>query len=156
VSGAAVPARRNLPLPDHLRTGPAPPAPSGANKEPSWRALTGVKCRGPTGQVRATLALDVERMARGLEERLHEGSMRLILEPGRARVGNAGALITRVLYCRLAPSRFSPLRLRTPDFRLRTSALGPCFLPLAARHLSLSSISSSWLIGIGAALLYGA
>ena len=42
--------------------------------------------------------LDVERMARGLEERLREASMRLILEPGRALVGNAGALITRVLY----------------------------------------------------------
>ena len=42
--------------------------------------------------------LDVERMARGLEERLREASMRLILEPGRALVGNAGVLVTRVLY----------------------------------------------------------
>ena len=42
--------------------------------------------------------LDMERMARGLEERLHEASMRLILEPGRALVGNAGVLMTRVLY----------------------------------------------------------
>ena len=42
--------------------------------------------------------LDVERMARGLEERLREASLRLVIEPGRALVGNAGALITRVLY----------------------------------------------------------
>jgi diaminopimelate decarboxylase len=42
--------------------------------------------------------LDVERLARGLEERLRAASMRLILEPGRALVGNAGALVTRVLY----------------------------------------------------------
>ena len=42
--------------------------------------------------------LDVERMTRGLEERLHDASMRLVLEPGRALVGNAGALVTRVLY----------------------------------------------------------
>ena len=42
--------------------------------------------------------LDMERMVRGLEERLHEASMRLILEPGRALVGNAGVLMTRVLY----------------------------------------------------------
>jgi diaminopimelate decarboxylase len=42
--------------------------------------------------------LDVERMARGLEERLREASLRLILEPGRALVGNAGVLMTRVLY----------------------------------------------------------
>ena len=42
--------------------------------------------------------LDVELMARGLEERLREASLRLVIEPGRALVGNAGALITRVLY----------------------------------------------------------
>ncbi len=42
--------------------------------------------------------LDVELMARGLEQRLREASLRLIIEPGRALVGNAGALITRVLY----------------------------------------------------------
>ncbi|MGA3327452.1 MAG: diaminopimelate decarboxylase [Terriglobia bacterium] len=42
--------------------------------------------------------LDAERMARGLEDRLREASMRLILEPGRALVGNAGVLVTRVLY----------------------------------------------------------
>jgi diaminopimelate decarboxylase len=40
----------------------------------------------------------VELMARGLEQRLGEASLRLIIEPGRALVGNAGALITRVLY----------------------------------------------------------
>jgi diaminopimelate decarboxylase len=42
--------------------------------------------------------LDVQRLAGGLEERLRAGSMRLILEPGRSLVGNAGALLTRVLY----------------------------------------------------------
>jgi diaminopimelate decarboxylase len=42
--------------------------------------------------------LDVERMTRGMEERLRHAQMRLILEPGRALVGNAGALLTRVLY----------------------------------------------------------
>jgi diaminopimelate decarboxylase len=42
--------------------------------------------------------LDMERMARGLEERLREASMRLVLEPGRSLVGDAGALVTRVLY----------------------------------------------------------
>jgi len=33
-----------------------------------------------------------------LEERLSKASLRLVIEPGRALVGNAGALITRVLY----------------------------------------------------------
>src|ERR1035441_1199389 len=42
--------------------------------------------------------LDVEVMARGLETRLGKASLRLVIEPGRALVGNAGALITRVLY----------------------------------------------------------
>jgi diaminopimelate decarboxylase len=42
--------------------------------------------------------LDVELMARGLEERLGKASLRLVIEPGRALVGNAGALLTRVLY----------------------------------------------------------
>ncbi|MFZ0960235.1 MAG: diaminopimelate decarboxylase [Terriglobia bacterium] len=42
--------------------------------------------------------LDLERMARGLQERLREATLRLIIEPGRALVGDAGVLITRVLY----------------------------------------------------------
>ena len=42
--------------------------------------------------------LDVERLARGLEERLRQAPLRLILEPGRALVGDAGVLVTRVLY----------------------------------------------------------
>jgi diaminopimelate decarboxylase len=42
--------------------------------------------------------LNVELMAQGLAERLRADSLRLIIEPGRALVGNAGALITRVLY----------------------------------------------------------
>jgi diaminopimelate decarboxylase len=42
--------------------------------------------------------LDMKRMEAGLVERLGKASMRLVLEPGRAIVGDAGALITRVLY----------------------------------------------------------
>jgi diaminopimelate decarboxylase len=45
--------------------------------------------------------LDLERLTRGLEERLRDpvwAGLRLILEPGRALVGDAGVLITRVLY----------------------------------------------------------
>ena len=42
--------------------------------------------------------LNVEKLARGLEERVNEASMRLILEPGRSLVGDAGVLLTRVLY----------------------------------------------------------
>ena len=41
---------------------------------------------------------DVEEMTRGLEARLAGTGMKLILEPGRALVGNAGVLLTRVLY----------------------------------------------------------
>ena len=42
--------------------------------------------------------LDFERMMRGLEELLKGASLKLILEPGRALVGNAGVLMTRVIY----------------------------------------------------------
>jgi diaminopimelate decarboxylase len=42
--------------------------------------------------------LNVNRLAEGLDERLRGTPLKLILEPGRALVGNAGALITRVLY----------------------------------------------------------
>jgi diaminopimelate decarboxylase len=42
--------------------------------------------------------LDFDAMGRGLEERLRATKYRLILEPGRALVGNAGILLTRVLY----------------------------------------------------------
>ncbi|HTS69195.1 MAG TPA: diaminopimelate decarboxylase [Terriglobia bacterium] len=42
--------------------------------------------------------LDLQQLARGLEARLGAASLRLIIEPGRALVGNAGALLTRVLY----------------------------------------------------------
>jgi diaminopimelate decarboxylase len=42
--------------------------------------------------------LDVERLTRGVEERLRDAKLRLIVEPGRALVGNAGVLMTRVLY----------------------------------------------------------
>ncbi len=42
--------------------------------------------------------LDLERLAQGLNERLRSSSMKLIVEPGRTLVGNAGVLMTRVLY----------------------------------------------------------
>jgi diaminopimelate decarboxylase len=42
--------------------------------------------------------LDFAALGRGLEERLRDSPYRLILEPGRALVGNAGILVTRVLY----------------------------------------------------------
>ncbi len=42
--------------------------------------------------------LDVQRLAHGLTERLRKSSMKLVVEPGRALVGNAGVLLTRVLY----------------------------------------------------------
>jgi diaminopimelate decarboxylase len=42
--------------------------------------------------------LDFDALGRGLAERLHATPYRLILEPGRALVGNAGVLLTRVLY----------------------------------------------------------
>jgi diaminopimelate decarboxylase len=42
--------------------------------------------------------LDFDALGRGLEERLRATHYRLILEPGRALVGNAGILLTRVLY----------------------------------------------------------
>jgi len=42
--------------------------------------------------------LDFDALGRGLEERLQGTPYRMILEPGRALVGNAGILLTRVLY----------------------------------------------------------
>jgi diaminopimelate decarboxylase len=42
--------------------------------------------------------LDFDALGHGLEERLRAATYRLILEPGRALVGNAGILLTRVLY----------------------------------------------------------
>ncbi len=42
--------------------------------------------------------LEVERLARELKRRLDGTPYRLVLEPGRSLVGNAGILLTRVLY----------------------------------------------------------
>ena len=42
--------------------------------------------------------LDFEALGRGIEKRLRATKYKLILEPGRALVGNAGILLTRVLY----------------------------------------------------------
>ena len=41
---------------------------------------------------------DFDRLTRELEARIRKTPYRLILEPGRALVGNAGILVTRVLY----------------------------------------------------------
>ena len=41
---------------------------------------------------------DFEALGRGLVDRLRDARYRLILEPGRALVGNAGILLARVLY----------------------------------------------------------
>ena len=42
--------------------------------------------------------LDLERLTQGVESRITGTPYRLILEPGRAIVGDAGILVTRVLY----------------------------------------------------------
>lgn len=42
--------------------------------------------------------MDFDRLAEGIAARLQGTPYRLILEPGRALVGNAGILVTRVLY----------------------------------------------------------
>jgi diaminopimelate decarboxylase len=42
--------------------------------------------------------LEMDRLTAELKKRIAETPYRLILEPGRALVGNAGALLTRVLY----------------------------------------------------------
>jgi diaminopimelate decarboxylase len=41
---------------------------------------------------------DFDRLVRGITERLRGTACRIILEPGRALVGEAGILVTRVLY----------------------------------------------------------
>ncbi|HEV2494648.1 MAG TPA: diaminopimelate decarboxylase [Terriglobia bacterium] len=47
--------------------------------------------------------LDVNRLAREIIARVRGASYRLILEPGRALVGDAGILVTRVLYVKQNP-----------------------------------------------------
>src|SRR5208337_4154589 len=49
--------------------------------------------------------LDFDAMGHELEERLRATKYRLILEPGRALVGNAGVLLTRVLYVKRNPRK---------------------------------------------------
>jgi diaminopimelate decarboxylase len=48
------------------------------------------------------LGLEPETLARGLVPRLRELGLRLVLEPGRALVGEAGVLLTRVQYLKQA------------------------------------------------------
>lgn len=49
--------------------------------------------------------LDVERLAREISARIRSTPYRLILEPGRALVGDAGILLTRVLYVKQNPEK---------------------------------------------------
>ncbi len=49
--------------------------------------------------------LDLPRLAHGLEERLRGVPVRLIVEPGRSLVGDAGVLLTRVLYVKRNPGK---------------------------------------------------
>jgi diaminopimelate decarboxylase len=49
--------------------------------------------------------LDVDRLMRGIAARLRPTPYRLIVEPGRALVGNAGILLTRVLYVKRGPQK---------------------------------------------------
>ena len=49
----------------------------------------------------AEAPLDFERLTREIKSRLRGTPYRLIVEPGRSLVGDAGALVTRVLYVKL-------------------------------------------------------
>lgn len=49
--------------------------------------------------------LDIGRLMEGVAERFRGTSYRLIIEPGRALVGNAGVLLTRVLYIKRNPQK---------------------------------------------------
>jgi diaminopimelate decarboxylase len=49
--------------------------------------------------------LDFDALGRGLAERLRATPYRLILEPGRVLVGDAGILLTRVLYVKRNPQK---------------------------------------------------
>ncbi|HLW79000.1 MAG TPA: diaminopimelate decarboxylase, partial [Terriglobia bacterium] len=49
--------------------------------------------------------LDFDRLMHGIKSRLRGTPYRLIVEPGRSLVGDAGALITRVLYVKPSPAK---------------------------------------------------
>jgi diaminopimelate decarboxylase len=49
--------------------------------------------------------LDVERLTSEIESRLRGAPYRLVLEPGRSVVGDAGILVTRVLYVKRNPAK---------------------------------------------------
>ena len=49
--------------------------------------------------------LDVERLTSEIESRLRGTPYRLVLEPGRSVVGDAGILVTRVLYVKRNPAK---------------------------------------------------
>lgn len=49
--------------------------------------------------------LDLNRLAQELAARLRGTPYRLVLEPGRALVGDAGILVTRVLYVKRSPAK---------------------------------------------------
>ncbi len=49
--------------------------------------------------------LELDRLASGLEARIRGTPYRLVVEPGRAIVGSAGLLLTRVLYVKRSPHK---------------------------------------------------
>ncbi|HZP02795.1 MAG TPA: diaminopimelate decarboxylase [Terriglobia bacterium] len=53
----------------------------------------------------AELPLDFERLLEGITGRLRDTPYRLVLEPGRSIVGDAGILVTRVLYVKRNPHK---------------------------------------------------
>jgi len=123
--------------------------------------------------------LDLDRLTRGVETRITGTPYRLILEPGRAVVGNAGILVTQVLYVKrnqqknfivvdagmsdlMRPSLYGsyhevvPLRPSTRE-TLRADVVGPLcetgdFL---AENREMSDVHSGELLAILTAGAYG-
>jgi diaminopimelate decarboxylase len=123
--------------------------------------------------------LDLDRLTRGVETRITGTPYRLILEPGRAVVGNAGILVTQVLYVKrnqpknfivvdagmsdlMRPSLYGsyheivPLQ-RHPRETLRADVVGPLcetgdFL---AENREMSDVHSGELLAILTAGAYG-
>src|SRR5258705_2001447 len=49
--------------------------------------------------------MSIEEYAGAIVPRLRSLRMRVLLEPGRFLIGNAGVLLTRVLYCKKTPNK---------------------------------------------------
>ena len=123
--------------------------------------------------------LDLDRLTQGVEKRITGTPYRLVLEPGRAVVGNAGILVTQVLYVKrnqqknfivvdagmsdlMRPSLYGsyhevvPLRPSTRE-TLRADVVGPLcetgdFL---AENREMSDVHSGELLAILTAGAYG-